>query len=261
MHLFDTHVHLDQQEFDADRDAVVDGALRAGVEGMVAVGIGAASSATCVALASRYPGVHAAVGIQPNYAAEARPDDWEHIAALAGAPGVVAIGETGLDRHWDFTPFELQRDYFDRHLRLAQQHGLPVIVHCREADDDVLAMLRQAVERRAIRGVMHAFGGDAAMADECLALGFLISFAGSVTYTNRKFEPLRAVAARIPADRLLVETDSPYLTPHPLRGRQKRNEPALLRHTVECVAALRGVSAEELAAQTTANARRLFGLE
>ena len=260
MRLFDTHAHLDQEDFDADRAAVVERAREAGVESILSVGIGAASSEAAVRLAGEWPAVHAAVGIQPNYAGDASQGDWDCVAALARGGRVVAIGETGLDRHWDFTPFDVQQDYFDRHLRLAVELNLPVIVHCREAEADVLAMLREAAARGPLRGVMHAFSGDDALADECVALGLHLSFAGNVTYTNKKFASLRAVAAAAPAERLLIETDSPYIVPHPLRGKQKRNEPALLRHTVACLAGWRGVPAEQIAAQTTTNARRLFGL-
>lgn len=255
--LFDTHAHLDQEEFDGDRDEVVARAGAAGIEAIVAVGTTAASSAVCLELAARYRGVHAAVGIQPNYCAEAAAGDWDRIVELADRPKVVAIGETGLDRHWDYTPFDVQQDYFDRHLRLSAERGLPFIVHTRESDADVLAMLRAAAGRAPLRGVMHSFTGTAETAAECVALGLYISFAGMVTF--KKSDALRQVAATVPADRLLIETDSPYLAPHPKRGR--RNEPALLVHTAECLAAARRESPERFAAETTANARRLFGLD
>jgi TatD DNase family protein len=252
---FDTHAHLDQDEFAEDRDAVIRAAEAAGVRSIVAVGVGATSSEASIALAARHASIFAAVGIQPNYCAEAEPGDWDRIVSLADAPRVVAIGETGLDRHWDFTPFDVQRDYFDRHLRLAQQHGLPFIVHTRESEADVLAMLREARQRGLLNGVMHSFVGDAQVATECLDLGLYISFAGMVTF--KKSAALRETAASIPADRLLIETDSPYLSPHPLRGR--RNQPAHLIHTAQCLAEVRGTSIEEFAKQTTENARRLFG--
>ena len=138
-------------------------------------------------------------------------------------PGVVAIGETGLDRYWDFTPFDMQQDYFDRHLRLSQERGLPFIVHMRDCDEDILVMLREAHRRGPLNGVMHSFTGSRAMAEECLAMGLYISFAGMVTY--KKSDELRAIAAAVPDDRILVETDSPYLSPEPVR-KIKRNEPA-----------------------------------
>ena len=254
--LCDTHAHLDQEEFNDDRAEVIARAAAAGVEQIITVGVTADSSEAALELAQLWPGVFAAVGIHPNYCAQAADDDWQRVLALVGRPKVVAIGETGLDRHWNYSPFPLQQDYFDRHLRLSQQTGLPFIVHTRESEVDVMAMLREAAGRGPLRGVMHSFVGDAAMAAECLELGMYISFAGMVTF--KKSEPLRQVAATIPADRLLIETDSPYLSPHPLRG--KRNEPAHVVHTLSCLAAVRSVTAEELAAQTTANARQLFGL-
>jgi len=256
----DTHAHLDDEPFDADLAEVLDRARRAGVEAIICPGITADSSEKAAGLAAAHSMLSAAVGIQPNYAAEAAPGDWDRIVALAERPGVVALGETGLDRHWDFTPMDVQQDYFDRHLRLAQQRDLPVVIHCREADDDTLAMLREAVARGPVRGVLHAYSSTAALATECLALGLYVSLAGPVTYTNKKFDALRASAAAIPDDRLLLETDSPYLVPHPLRGKQKRNEPANLLHTATRLAELRATTLERLATHTTANARRLFGL-
>ena len=255
MPLFDTHAHLDQPEFDADRADVVARARAAGVAEIIAIGTTADTSAVCVRLATEFEGVHAAVGMQPNYIAEAKPDDWDRVVALVDEPGVVAIGETGLDRYWDFTPFDQQQDYFDRHIRLSQERGLPFVVHMRDCDDDILAMLREAHQRGSLSGVMHSFTGSQAMAEECLAMGFYVSFAGMVTF--KKSDALRAIAAAVPADRILVETDSPYLSPEPVR-KIKRNEPAHVRHTAACLAAVRGESLEEFAAQSTANARRLF---
>lgn len=258
--LIDTHAHLDAEEFDQDRDDVIARALQSGVEAVICPGTTADSSLATLHLAEEHEALHAAVGIQPNYCAEAAPGDWERIVDLAGRSRVVAVGETGLDRHWDFTPIEVQQDYFDRHLQLAQEHGLPVIVHCREAEADVLAMLRQAAARGPLAGVMHAFSGDGSFAEACMDLGLSIGFAGAVTYTNRKFQPLRDAAAGVPDDRILVETDSPYLIPHPLRGHEKRNEPAHVILTARRLAELRGHSLEDFAAMTTTNARRLFRL-
>ena len=254
--LFDTHAHLDEPGFDADRDAVVARARAAGVERIVTIATTADSSTAGLALAEKYAGVHPAVGIHPNYCAQAAAGDWERVVELSRRPEVVGLGETGLDRHWDYTPFAVQQDYFDRHLRLSQQTGLPFIVHSRDCDADVLEMLRAAHARGPLRGVMHSFTGDAALAAECLAMGLYVSFAGMVTF--KKSDVLRATAATIPADRILVETDSPYLSPHPLRG--QRNEPAHMVHTARCLADARGVSLAAFAEQTSANAARLFGL-
>ncbi len=253
---FDTHAHLDQAEFDEDRQQVLERARAAGVTSILAVGITADSSEATLKLASATEGMYAAVGIHPNYAGQAEPGDWDRVLALVGQPKVVALGETGLDRYWDYTPFEVQQDYFDRHLRLSQQTGLPVVIHSRDCDEDILAMLREAARRGPLRGILHSFSSTTQTAAECLSLGLHISFAGMATF--RKSDALREVAKSIPADRILIETDSPYLSPHPLRG--KRNEPANVVHTAACLAEVRGQSVEEFAALTTANARRLFNL-
>ena len=253
--LIDTHAHLDQDDFNPDREAVIARAVDAGLALVVVVGVTAPSSQAVVELASQHENLFAAVGIQPNYCAQAAVGDWERVVELAKRPRVVAIGETGLDRHWDYTPFDVQQDYFDRHLRLSQSTGLPFIVHTRESDADVLQMLREAAERVPLLGVMHSFTGTAATAAECISLGLYISFAGMVTF--KKSNDLRAVAATIPSDHILIETDSPYLSPHPLRG--QRNEPQNLVHTATCLAEVRGQTLGQFAATTTANARRLFG--
>jgi TatD DNase family protein len=252
--LIDTHAHLDQEEFDGDRAGVLARAVAAGVEAIIAVGVTAESSEATVRLAAQFPTVCAAVGIQPNYCGQAKPGDWERILELVKSPRVVAIGETGLDRYWDYSPFDVQKDYFDRHLRLSQQCGLPFIVHTRESDADVLAMLEKSHCHGPLSGVMHSFTGSAQTAARCLELGLYISFAGMVTF--KKSEELRAVAATIPEDRILIETDSPYLAPHPLRG--KRNEPANVVHTARMLAEVRGVNYERFAEQTVANAKTLF---
>lgn len=258
--MIDTHAHLDQPEFDPDRQQILATAFEGGIEHLVCVGTTAESSAAVVHLAGQYAMVHAAVGIQPNYVADCEADDWDAVVELSGSPKVVAIGETGLDRYWDFAPMAVQEDYFDRHLRLAQQRGLPVIIHCREAEADLLPMLRAAAARAPLVGVLHSFSGSAEFAADCLALSLYVSFSGMVTYRNKKFRTLREIARTIPADRLLIETDSPYLVPHPLRGRQKRNEPAHLRLIAESLAELRGMSLADLSTVTSANARRLFSL-
>src|SRR5262249_42492555 len=158
-----------------------------------------------------------------NHVAEARPGDWDEVVRLAEHPRVVAVGETGLDRHWDYTPFSRQEEFFARHLELARRRGLTVVIHCREAEADVVRMLRADDKAHGpVRGVMHSFTGDPGTAAACLAMGLYVSFAGMVTYKNA--QSLREVAKGVPLDRLLVETDSPYLAPVPVRG--KRNEPA-----------------------------------
>ena len=255
--LFDTHTHIDQSEFDATRPEVLERARVAGVTQLVAVGCTVEASKKCVELARQHEEIYAAVGIQPNYIAEAQANDWQVIERLASEPEVVAIGETGLDRHWDFTPFEQQQDYFDRHMRLAETLKLPFIVHMRDCDEDIMRMLRTARQRGLLKGIMHSFTGDEQMAAECVELGMHISFAGMLTSKNA--QKLRDCARTIPDNRVLLETDCPYLSPVPVRGK-KPNEPGYLRHTAECMANQRGVTLKELAAQTSINAQQLFGL-
>lgn len=253
--LIDTHAHLDDEQFAADLPAVLDRARAAGVETIVAIATSAPSSATCVALAGQQPTLFATAGIHPNNILEASPGAWDKITALAAHERVVGIGETGLDRHWDNTPFAVQEEYFVRHLELARKYRRPVVIHCREAEADMLRVLRSEFDRHGpIRGVMHSFVGDAAMAEACRAMGLYLSFAGMLTYKNAT--ALRETAAQQPPGRVLVETDSPYLSPVPLRG--KRNEPAHVVHTAACLAELLGMTPERLAVQTTKNARVLF---
>jgi TatD DNase family protein len=255
--VIDTHAHLDDDRFAGDRADVVARAAAAGLSCVVTIGTDAATSARNVELAGQFPLLRAAVGIQPNHVAEARAGDWDAIRELVTHPTVVAIGETGLDRYWDRAPFPLQEEYFARHLALSRETGKPVVIHCREAEADVVRMLRAEFDARGpVAGVMHSFTGDAATARACLDMGLYASFAGMVTYKNA--EDLRRVAATIPLDRILVETDSPYLAPVPVRG--KRNEPAYVVHTAECLAKVLGVSPEVIDEHTTRNARTLFSV-
>lgn len=254
--LIDTHAHLVDDRLRNDLPAMFQRAQSVGVERIVCVATSAADSAECLAIAREYPGVIGpTVGIHPNHAVEAQSGDWDHVVEMSALPEVVALGETGLDRHWDFTPFAMQEDYFARHLMLSRQTKLPVVIHCREADEDVLRMLREDFDKHGpIVGVLHSFCGAQATANAGLAMGLHVSFAGMLTYKTA--DDVRAVAATIPEDRLLVETDCPYLAPVPHRG--KTNEPAFVAHTLNRLAEVRGVSPDSLAALTSANARRLF---
>jgi TatD DNase family protein len=255
--VIDTHAHLDDDRFAADRPAVVARAAAAGLERVVTIGTDAATSTRNVELASQFPLLRAAVGLQPNHVAEAQPGDWDAIRELVRHPTCVAVGETGLDRYWDRAPFSLQEDYFARHLALSREERRPVVIHCREAEADVVRMLRAEFDARGpVAGVMHSFTGDAETARACLAMGLYVSFAGMVTYKNA--DDLRQVAGTIPLDRLLVETDSPYLAPVPVRG--KRNEPAYVVHTADCLAKVLSVTRKVIDEHTTRNARALFGL-
>ena len=253
----DTHAHLDDEQFQADRAEVIRRANQAGVTTLIAVGITAASSERCVELAREYPGVLATVGVHPNHAAEAAAGDWERILALAVRPGVTGIGETGLDRYWSFTPFEIQKEWFARHLELGRRLDRAVVIHCRDAEPDMLVMLREEYDRHGpIRGVMHSFCGSSELATACLEMGLYLSFSGQLTRKNAA--PLRTLVANLPRDRLLVETDCPYLTPQPLKG--GRNEPANVLHTARTLAEALGMELDALAVQTSDNARRLFGI-
>jgi TatD DNase family protein len=252
--LFDTHAHLTDPAL-ADETGVIGRALAAGVSRILTVATSAASSRQCLALAERQASVWAAIGIHPNEADEAAPGDWEAIVELAQHPRVVALGETGLDLYWQKVPLPVQIDYFERHLELAQERDLPVVIHLRQSAQEILRVLHRARSRGPLRGVMHSFTGTAEEAAAFLELGLHLSFAGMVTF--KKSHALREVAAMVPADRLLIETDAPYLSPEPLRGRHP-NEPARLVHTAACLAEVRGVNPADLAAQTTANAQRLF---
>lgn len=254
--LIDSHAHLDDEKFQGDLDAVLERASQAGVRQIVTIATTGQSSIRCVKLAERFPQLGATVGLQPNNLAQEPADGWDQVLSLVEHSRVVALGESGLDRHWDFTPFPQQEDFFARHLELARKHRLPVVIHCRKAEADVVRMLRQDFDRHGpVAGVMHSFTGDLTTAEACLAMGLYVSFAGMLTYKNAG--DLREVAVKVPLDRVLVETDSPYLAPVPLRG--KRNEPALVVHTAACLAELHGVEASVLAEHATRNARQLFG--
>jgi TatD DNase family protein len=254
--LVDTHAHLDDRRMRADLPAILGRAVNEGVSQIIAVGTTAASSAGSLELATEHRGVFAVVGIHPNEAADVGQQDWPLILDMIGRPGLVAIGETGLDRYWNRTPFSEQQTWFDRHLGLAHDHDLPIVIHCRDCQSDIIEQLQQI--GRPIRGVMHSFTGSWDDAEAFLALGLHLSFAGMITFTNKALDPLRDVAARMPLDRLLVETDSPYLSPHPFRG--KTNEPARVALTAATIAGVRGLSSDDLAVVSTNNARALFRL-
>lgn len=256
LNLFDTHAHLNVKDFDDNVVEVVDRAKLAGLIGIAVIGIDVKTSRRAIDLAAQFPGyVHAVVGIQPNSVATAGDGDWQIIEELAGSPGVRGIGETGLDCYWDDTPIEQQNDYFDRHMELCRQTGLPMVIHMRESCDLIIDQLKQ--QTTVPPGIMHSFTGTVDQAKQCLGLGLHVSFAGMVTF--KKSDDLREVAAMVPDDRILVETDAPYLSPEPLRGKRP-NEPARVEHTLRCIADVRHVSPEKLAEITTENAKRLFQL-
>jgi TatD DNase family protein len=263
--MIDSHCHLNFDAYDADRDEVLQRATDAGVTRVINPGVGEVSSRAAVALAGRYANIYAAVGIHPNSTANFSDDgtsnDLAWIEALAKAPKVVAIGEIGLDYHWDDSPKAMQFKAFEAQLALAARLELPVIIHNRDASEDVMTILERwaralpyASHERP--GVLHSFSAPREIADRALAAGFYLGFTGPITYKNA--EELRRIATRVPLDRILVETDGPYLTPTPYRG--KRNEPSYIPLIVERLAALKTVPVEEVGATTRANAERLFGL-
>jgi TatD DNase family protein len=254
MEFFDSHCHLDPMRYGGDLPNVLARARGAGVTGLTVIGTRAADSEAAAELAGREQGLACAAGIHPNDVHEAEPDEWDRITRLVASGRVQAVGETGLDWYRDVAPRDLQRDFFERHIRLAQKLGLPLVVHTRESIRDTLDMLREALSRGPLAVVLHAFTGTTAEAAEAVDLGCHLGFAGMVTF--RSAADLRTVATTVPLERLLIETDSPFLSPEPFRGR--RNEPGHVVHTARCLAIARGEPLEKFAAATTANARRLF---
>ncbi|MDF2930072.1 TatD family hydrolase [Anaerospora sp.] len=251
--LFDSHAHIDDSRFDSDRLETIERARENGVTGIINIGADMASSARSIALAQSHKGIYAAVGIHPHDAKAAVDADYDQMAQWVGSePKVVAIGEIGLDYYYDLSPRDVQQDVFIRHIDLARQLGKPIIIHDRDAHGDVMNIIKK--EAKGIIGVFHCYSGSLEMAKEVLKLGFYVSFAGPVTFA--KSTKLKEIAAAVPLDRLLVETDSPYLTPHPHRGR--RNEPAHVRLVAEEIARLRGLSFEAVAEATTTNVKQLF---
>jgi TatD DNase family protein len=248
----DSHCHLDDHQFDADRNETIARARAAGVEILMAIGTGEGPPdlEAAVRLADQHEFIYATVGVHPHDAAKATDETFACMGTLLRHPKVRAVGEIGLDYHYDFSPRDVQRAVFERQLALAAQAGLPVVIHTREAWEDTLSILRAAQPRA---GIMHCFAGDAAQARQALDLGFHLAFGGVLTFP--KAEAVRESARITPADRLLLETDCPYLAPVPMRG--KRNEPAFVVETARRLADVRGVSMEEIAAQTTENFERL----
>ena len=253
MRLVDSHVHLDDPKFDADREQTIERALAAGVERMLAIGTGNGPPDLEVAIrqAERYPFFYATIGVHPHDASKATAETWTRLRELAAHPKVIAVGEIGLDYHYDFSPREVQRAAFERQLAIAAESGKPVVIHTREAWDDTRAALRAHWQGA---GIMHCFTGDEAQAGQALDLGFHLSFGGVLTFP--KADAVRQAARIAPGDRLLVETDCPYLAPLPHRG--KRNEPAFVVETVRRLAEVRGCAPEEIAELTTRNFESLM---
>jgi TatD DNase family protein len=252
----DTHVHLNADQFEEDIEAVIQRALDAKLEKMVVVGFDRKTITKAMELAEQYPFVYAVVGWHPVDAIDCTEEDLEWIESLAAHPKVVGIGETGLDYYWDKSPKDVQQELFRKQVRLAQKVKLPVIIHNRDATADVVRILKEE-EAEITGGIMHCFGGSVETAKECIQMNFMISLGGPVTFKNARTP--KEVATEIPLDHLLIETDAPYLAPHPNRG--KRNEPAWVVLVAEEIARLKELPVEEVALQTTANALKIFKIE
>jgi TatD DNase family protein len=252
--LIDSHAHLDMDDFDADRDAVIRRAVHGGVARIVTIGIDLASSRKAIEIAKKYQLIYATIGYHPHNAEAADAGELEKLRALAFEPKVVAWGEIGLDFFRRHSPPEKQVKVFERQLDIASELGLPVIIHDRDAHTELLRILKS--RKRQYQGVIHCFSGDYDLAMALIQLGFCISFPGTVTYKGAI--DVRAAASRIPLERLIIETDCPYLTPVPFRG--KRNEPLYVTHTAKQIAELRQMEFKELARSTSMNTIRLFKL-
>jgi TatD DNase family protein len=253
--LFDTHTHLNDDAFEQDREEVIRRAQEEGVSLLVNVGFNRVTIPQTMALAEKHDFIYAAVGWHPHDAKDMTEKDLAWIEELASHPKVVAIGEMGLDYHWDNSPREVQKEVFRKQIALAKKVKKPIIIHDRDAHRDVVDILKEEGADE-VGGIMHCFGGSVEIARECLDLNFYISFGGPLTFKNAK-KP-KEVAEQIPLDRLLIETDSPYLTPHPFRG--KRNESSYVRLVAESLAELKGVSYEEICRVTMENGKRLFNI-
>jgi TatD DNase family protein len=254
--VIDSHCHLDSAEFDEDRDAVIERALAAGVEHMMAIGTGNGPPdlEAALRLAEKHPAFFATVGIHPHDAAKASAEDFKRLSDLLAHPKVLAVGEIGLDYHYDFSPREVQKSAFIEQMGIAAEAKKPIVIHTREAWDDTLTLIEEHWAPLGIGGIMHCFSGGPEEARRAIDLGFYLSFGGIVTFPKALTVQESAKAA--PRDRILIETDAPYLAPVPKRG--KRNEPALMVHTARKLAELRGESYEDICAATTENFNRLL---
>src|ERR1700758_670428 len=252
--LVDSHCHLDFPDFANELDAVVARARAAGIERLVTISTRVRRQAALLAITERFPDVYCSIGTHPHYAHEEADVSLAELVAATRAEKVVAIGEAGLDYHYDNSPREAQERGFRTHIGAARETGLPLVIHSREADVDTARILEEEMGKGAFAAVLHCFTGGPDLARRAVALGHFISFTGILTFKNS--EALRAIAAELPADRILVETDAPYLAPGKYRG--KRNEPAFVVETAKVLAEVRGVSLNTIAEQTTANFYRLF---
>jgi TatD DNase family protein len=249
----DTHVHLNADQYDEDLQEVIERALEANVSKMVVVGFDRKTIERAMRLAEDYPFIYVVIGWHPVDAIDCTEEDLQWIEKLSAHKKVVGIGETGLDYYWDKSPKDVQQALFRKQIRLAQKVNLPIIIHNREATEDVLSILKEE-EAYLTGGIMHCFGGSVETARQCIDMNFMISLGGPVTFKNAK--KTKEVATEILLEHLLIETDAPYLAPHPYRG--KRNEPSFVPLVAEEIARLKGISIEEVAEATTKNAKKFF---
>ncbi len=254
-HLFDTHCHLEDERFEEDRERVIENLLSEGVERAVSVGSDLASSRRCICLAEAHPFLYAAAGVHPHEAKDAGEGYLDRLGALLSHPRAVALGEIGLDYYYDLSPRDVQKRVFEEQLDLAYDMNMPVILHIRDAHGDVLDILR-AHRGKLTGGIIHCYSGSAESVKEYVGLGFHISFAGPVTFKNAV--RLREAAAHVPLDKLLIETDSPYLSPEPKRG--QRNQPAHVRFVCEKLAEVHGMKPQDMAELTWRNAHQVYRL-
>jgi TatD DNase family protein len=255
--LIDSHAHLDDKRFDADRVMLINSLKENGVGLVLNIGADIKTSRASVDLAKKYDNIYAVVGVHPHSAKDLEGSDLSELRALAQEDKVVAIGEIGLDYYYDNSPRDIQKKWFKKQIELAQELDMPVVIHSREATQDTFDILQEASEKKKLKGILHSYAGSYEMALEYIKLGFYIALGGPVTFKNSRVS--REVAAQIPLDKLLIETDSPYLTPEPYRG--KRNEPMYVKYAAEKIAEVRGVTFEEIAKATTENLLRLLDLE
>ncbi|PTI70816.1 TatD family hydrolase [Mammaliicoccus vitulinus] len=253
--LIDTHVHLNADQYDEDLQEVIDRALEEGIDRMFVVGFDTKTIERTMKLIDEYEFIYGIIGWHPVDAIDCTEERLEWIEKLSKHPKIIGIGEMGLDYHWDKSPKDVQKEVFRKQIALAKRVQLPIIIHNREATQDCVDILKEE-NASEIGGIMHSFSGSNEIADEILKMNFYISLGGPVTFKNAK-QP-KEVAQHVPLDRLLVETDAPYLSPHPYRG--KRNEPARVKLVAEQIAEFRGISYEEVCEATTQNAERLFKL-
>lgn len=253
--LIDTHVHLNADHYDEDLDEVIERAREAGVSHFVVIGFDNKTIDRTMELIDKYDDVYGVIGWHPVDAIDCKASDLARIEELSSHPKIVGIGETGLDYHWDKSPKDIQKEIFKQQIALAKRVNLPIVIHNRDATGDVVEMLEQE-DAKAVGGIMHAFSGSTEIADRVLNMNFMISLGGPVTFKNAK-QP-KEIAKHVPLDRLLIETDAPFLTPHPYRG--KRNEPAYVKLVAEEIAGLRGISFEEVAKATSDNALKVYNI-